>query len=92
MSECPRLRLREVTRDAAGEISFDAANDFRGGDHVHAAGQIPGDIDAMMLGIIFRGIVAQRHGSRFPAAAFCAAGQGADGVDELMPWIRLPLR
>ena len=64
-----------------------------GGNHVHAARETAGsDVAAKRTGLVEGGAVAQRRGSCLPAAAMGAAIKLADGVNELMTGVLLPVR
>ena len=80
-------------------IEFDGTNHIRGRNHRHAAredrslaGATGADgIDAEVV-VAHRVAVAERDGAGFPAAAIVAAGERAEGVEELMVRVGFPLR
>lgn len=78
---------------AAGfEARFDRSAHFVSRDEIHAARQSVDDTQTETLGPVMPFAVAKRDGAGPPATALCTAGQHADGMQELMGWIRLPMR
>ena len=86
------LARREILVHTGREIGLDALDYLVRRDHVHAARQVACDIGAQVLWFVRFFTIAQCPCARAPAAAGETAGQGANGVNELMVRVRLPMR
>ena len=81
----------------AGKVSLDSGDGGGWGDHVHTPWKREGGfaaagfhgVDAKAL--VPRITVAEWDGAGFPAAAVIAAGEGAEGVEELMVRVGFPM-
>jgi hypothetical protein len=76
----------------AVNAAFDFSGDVVGGDEVHAVGEVGADVDAEVGWGVEGVVVAEGDGTGLPAGAGGAAGEGGDGMEELMAGVTDPVR
>jgi hypothetical protein len=82
---------RKIPQDAAIKITFNPSNYLGRSDHIHAAGQFANDINAQPLWPVALVPIAQRKRSRSPTTTVSTTRKLANGVNELMLRICLPM-
>jgi hypothetical protein len=87
------LELRhEWFAPTAVKVELDRVANFLRRNEIHAGWKSADRVDAQMFRLVFLVAISERHGTRAPAAAVGAARKSADGVQKLVPGIRLPRR